>query len=446
MLLVFGIWRYQTASSPEDNLREFRDINDSITLIGKVSKEPDVRENQIKLEVEATDFDDRQNLSPQGISKVLVTVGRYPEYRYGDTLEITGKLKTPKEFEDFNYKEYLAKDGIYSVIYYPEVKFIKNLDSGPLRLDFYYSEILVLKNKLRESIYNVLSPPQSSLLGAMILGDKSRISQEWKEKLNRVGIRHITAISGMHITILVGILMWGLVYIGMKRAKAFYLALLFLIFYILMIGAPSSAVRAGVMGGLLLLALKEGRLSQSWRVIIFAATVMLAISPKLLRFDVGFQLSFFAVIGIVFLSPYFMEKLKFIPKWLDSIKGVIVMTLAAQIFTLPILIYNFGQISLVAPIANFLIVPILPYILVFGFLTGFIGMAYQYFGIIFSFPAWLLLAYIVKLVNLFSGLKISAVTLNNVHWAWLILSYLILGLAVWRIKRREKTKEPLYFR
>ncbi|GAI23303.1 unnamed protein product, partial [marine sediment metagenome] len=130
-------------------------------------------------------------------SRILVTVSRYPEYKYGDELKITGKLQTPPIFEDFNYKNYLIKDGIYSVVYYPKVELLnrgeyKNFISAA------YAGILFFKNKLRQSIYRSLSPPQSSILGAMLLGDKNRMSQDLKEKLNIAGVRHITAVSGMH--------------------------------------------------------------------------------------------------------------------------------------------------------------------------------------------------------------------------------------------------------
>ena len=171
LLLVAGIWCHQQAElrMMNNELRRYNDSDQKITLIGQVIKEPDIREKNIKLTIKPDNIE----------GKVLVTTNRYPEYRYGDKLKITGNLKTPLEFEDFNYQDYLAKDGIYSVIYWPEIELIERN-----RGSFVYAKILSFKNKLRESIYQNLSPPQSSILGAVILGDKSRIPQEWKEKLN----------------------------------------------------------------------------------------------------------------------------------------------------------------------------------------------------------------------------------------------------------------------
>jgi len=173
ILVVLIFWRYNVILS---NL-EKGELNNE--FVGRVAAEPDVRENNVKLTIKTDD------------SKVLVTVGRYPEYKYGDELRITGELQVPVVFEDFNYKNYLLKDGITSVVYYPKVEF---LSSG----QGFYFWVFSFKNKVRQNIYRVMSPPQSEILGAMILGDKNRMSLELKEKLNIAGVRHITAISGLH--------------------------------------------------------------------------------------------------------------------------------------------------------------------------------------------------------------------------------------------------------
>ena len=108
VLLVLIIWRYQIVESRIKNseLNKYNDSEQEIALIGIVSKEPDVRENSVKLTIE-TRFPNGNRVS----SKILVTVSRYPEYKYGDKLKIAGELKTPAVFEDFNYKDYLKKRG-----------------------------------------------------------------------------------------------------------------------------------------------------------------------------------------------------------------------------------------------------------------------------------------------------------------------------------------------
>ena len=243
----------------------------------------------------------------------------------------------------------------------------------------------------------------------------------------------------MHITILSAVLMQFLIGIGFWRGQAFYLTIGLLALFILMVGLPSSAVRAGIMVGFFLFAQKIGRRNSSSRAVIFAAVLILIANPLLLRFDVGFQLSFLAVMGIIYLTPLFQRWLiKVSEDNLLNLKSIFSMTLAAQIFTLPILIHNFGVISLVAPLTNILILPLLPFVIGIGFLFGLTGIAFPFLGQIISWPCWLLLTYIIKIVNFFSGLSFSSITLENIHWVWLLIFYFIVGFIVWHLKRKQE--------
>lgn len=433
LFVVAGVWRHQIALLKiEDNeLRKFNDLDQIATIVGVVRDEPDVREKSIKLIIETESFNENKIKG-----KVLVTVWRYPEYQYGDKLKIIGKLETPKEIEDFNYPGYLAKDGIYSISYFPKIELLERGNYRGLTPSI-YAEILKFKNKLRESIYQNLSPPQSSILGAIILGDKRKISEEWKEKLNITGVRHITAISGLHVTVLTTILMTLLIGLGLWRQQAFYFTIILITLFILMTGLQPSAIRAGIMGGLFLLAQYLGKMNVSSRAIVFAGAVILVQNPLLLKLDVGFQLSFLAVMGIIYLAPIFQDWLKFIPEEkFINLRSILVMTLSAQIFTLPILIYNFGRMSLVAPITNILILPAIYWIMIFGFIFAILGVISPILGLIFSFPGWLLLTYLTKVVDFFSKIPLAYKTFENVHWIWLSISYLILGFITWRLQER----------
>ena len=436
VLLVIGIWRHSQVESGIKNneLGKFNDLDQKITLIGTVCAEPDVRDKNTKLTIKPKEIK-FENGSRTIEGKVLVSANRYPEYQYNDTLKIFGKLKTPHIFENFNYKDYLAKDGIYSVIYYPKIELIGKNDGELFSVVF--AKILGFKNKLRNSIYQNLSPPQSTILGAMILGDKTRLSTQLKEKLNIAGVRHITAVSGMHVAILMVLLMILLISLGFWRKQALCLTLIFIILFIVMTGLQTSAIRAGIMGGLFIFAQYLGRLNTSSRAIIFAAAVMLAINPLLLRLDVGFQLSFLAMLGIIYLMPIFQNWLRIIPA--KFLRDILSMTLAAQVFTLPILIYNFGYMSLVAPLTNILIVPLLPFVLGLGFLFGLTGMLLPFLGWLFSLPCWLFLTYVILIIDRFSGLPFASLTLQ-ISWLWLLSAYLILGYITWQLNKKQRLK------
>lgn len=461
VFLFFGMWRLQLSELKVKNskLTMYNKFGKNIELLGVVVKEPDIRERNVKLTVKPKKINEEKI---QNSGNILITVSRYRKYQYGDLLKIYGKLKTPPKFKGFNYKNYLKKEGIYSVIYYPKIKLLKRGDYVGLPSKI-YAKILSFKNILRKNIYYNLSPPKNLILGAMILGDKNRMTANLKEKLNIAGVRHITAISGMHIVILSGVLMFLLLSLGFWRGQAFYFSILFVFLFVVMTGAQPSAIRAGIMGGIFLLGQKVGRKFVSFRALVMVATLMLIINPFLLVYDVGFQLSFLAVAGIIYLSPIFAEWIEFVfrkfskfvsgeidfssspllssimSKIYKGLREVIAITLAAQIFTLPLLIYNFGRMSLVAPITNILIIPVVCWIMVSGFIFSLIGIISPTLGWIFSFFCSFLLTYLIMVVNFFSGYW-AYKSFENVHWVWILISYLILGAVVWRLNESRKLK------
>ena len=292
------------------------------------------------------------------------------------------------------------------------------------------------KDKLRASLDASLSPPQSSILGAMMLGEKERLSYDLKEKLNRSGTRHITAISGMHVMILAQMLIGlGLIF-GLWRGQAFYFALAIIILFIIMVGAPPSAIRAGIMGGVVLFAQKVGRLSQAQRLLIIAAVLMLAFNPLLLKFDVGFQLSFLATLGIAKLSPWFLEKFSKIPTWLQ-LRSVAAMSFPAVIFTAPILASNFGQVSLISIFTNILIVPLLGLVLGWGFLAGILGIIFEPLGQIAFWPLWLFLGYVYKIIDWSSQVPFAAIQVEVFPWYLVVLYFALLwwGIKYFKLER-----------
>ena len=161
---------------------------------------------------------------------------------------------------------------------------------------------------------------------------------------------------------------------------------------------------------------------------------MLAVNPLLLTSDVGFQLSFLAAMGIIYLSKTLERWLKFIPEFLNW-RSILVMTFSAYIFTLPILIYNFGRISLIGPIVNILILPAVPLIMISGFIFTLLGMAWSSLAWILSWPVWFLLTYLFKVVDFFSQ-EWMALNIEETPAFWLI--YLILGYWVWYLNKKER--------
>lgn len=307
---------------------------------------------------------------------------------------------------------------------------------GVLRVPHVYSDIryssVESNNFFKEKFSNVIKEklpfPESSILGAILLGKKNDISKEWKEKLNKAGVRHVTAVSGMHIVILSSILLWLGMAFGFHRGQSFYFSLCFIWLFIFMIGFQPSAVRAGIMGSLFLFCEKTGRQKSSSRALLMTGGLMLLFDPLLLRYSIGFQLSFLASLGIIHLAPFFKRLLRKV-----RFKEILSITFAAQVFTLPILLYNFGQMSIISPITNILIVPILPYIMVLGFLFVILGAIFLPLSYIFLFPLFVLLKYLTKVVEVFAFPVLS----YSFHWIWIFIFYIVLSFFVWGLNKKN---------
>ena len=198
------------------------------------------------------------------------------------------------------------------------------------------------------------------------------------------------------------------------------------------------------MGATYLLSQKLGRQAFSFRIVVLVAAVMLLSNPLLLFYDVGFQLSFLAVLGLIYFEPLVRNFLKFLLKKTLNIntkenrEGALMLvsvTIAAQVFTLPITIYNFGVVSWVSPIANILVLPVFYYIMLFGFLSSLAGIVWSALGWILSVPCYFLLLYFMWVVNFFSQPQMAK-PVTNISWLWVMISYIVLGFGVWLLNKK----------
>lgn len=372
----------------------------------------------------------------------MVVTKRFPEYEYLDNVKLQGKIEEPFENEEFSYKNYLLADHIYSVMSFPAIE-----STGKSSGNFFTKvneTILAIKQKARESIETYYLPPQSSVLRAMILGDKGAISKEFKEKLSIAGLSHIVAISGMHIVIITQIIISLLIFAGLWRHQAFWVTVIFICFYVALVGFPASGVRASLMGFAYLVAQYFGRQSMSSRIVFIVASIMLIFNPFLLFYNVGFQLSFLAVLGLVYLNSSLQLSFTYVIKRFLKVKvenyyqNILFMfsaTLSAQVFTLPIIIYNFGNFAFLSPLANILVLPLIPFVMIFGFLSVFSGMIFQPLGFILALPENAMLSYFVFVVKLLSGYW-AHLTFSDISWWWLILSYAVIFYVTVKLEKK----------
>jgi competence protein ComEC len=223
------------------------------------------------------------------------------------------------------------------------------------------------------------------------------------------------------------------IFLGLWRKQAFWFAIVGILIFVIMTGLSASAVRAGVMGTLLLFAMKNGRLANAQNAVLAAAGIMLFFNPLLLRYDVGFQLSFLATLGIIYLYPLFESLVDKKGKifWLWEI---MFLSLSAQIFVLPIILYNFQNLSLISLVANVLVLPIIPLTMLLGFLMAITGFIFLPLATIMAWLTFLPLKYEVEVIQIFGGLKYSALVIENISEVFIFIWYLIIlaGIIVYR--------------
>jgi competence protein ComEC len=441
--LLGGVLHFPS-SLPPVNEHSLFFYNDQgiVEVQGIVAEEPDVRDRYCLLTFSASEI--IVNGEKEEVSGTALTrVPRYPTYHYGDVLKVTGVLETPPQFEDFDYKSYLARLGIYSIIYYPGVEVLDH-GQGSKPLQWIYS----LRERLSASLTRALPEPQGSLAQAILLGLRGNIPDSVYEAFSRTGTAHLLAISGLHISIIIAMfLSFGILVFGRQRSIYIWLTLAITWLYALLAGMHPPIIRAAIMGSLFLIAEYLGRQRSAIIALAFAAAVMVGVQPNLL-WAVSFQLSFLAMAGLVLLYPYFQAWGR---KGIASLIGAkeriaavgnmitdgFAATLAAIVAVGPLIAYNFGVISLVALPATFFSLPALPFIIVTAALVAFVGLFTLLAAQILGWLAWLFLSYFILVVQGFDALPHSSLEVSSVS-VWHIWGYYAILAGVIALLNRRK--------
>ncbi|MEK7095013.1 MAG: ComEC/Rec2 family competence protein [Patescibacteria group bacterium] len=237
----------------------------------------------------------------------------------------------------------------------------------------------------------------------MIYGDIVGLPDEVKDWFQRTGTLHLVAVSGSNVVLVTDTILVLLIALGLNRKAAFYFLLVALFLFVILTGADASVVRAGFMGALFLTAKQIGRPSASLSLFLLTMAAMVALSPRLLLDDIGFRLSFAAVAGIMWLAPKIKKYFSFIKY--DDARTLLSETFAAIIATLPFSVISFGTVSLIAPIANLLILPVIPAIMIVGAAFLIMSAASRAFiavPILIWLPIYAVLEYIFVVVRLLS--------------------------------------------
>lgn len=441
LFVGLGVWRFDFSADKGIAPALENKIGGGMVLLeGIISAEPDERETTTKLTI---DIEPAARLSARQdeAGRVLATIASYPEFNYGDKVQLRGVLEKPKNFsaEDdlrqFDYVSYLAKDGIRYVMYQPRITLVSKNNGN-----FIKRELFDLKNSFLENVGEIIPEPAASLLGGLVVGAKRSLGAEWLEKFRTVGVIHIVVLSGYNITIVAEFIMRLLVFLP-RLAKLFFGGLAIILFAV-MTGGSATVVRASLMAILVIVARATGRIYGITRALLLAGFLMILHNPKILVFDTSFQLSFLSTLGLIYLAPAIEKGLSFITEKFQ-LRQIAAATIATQIFVLPLLLFQMGTLSLVALPVNLLILPFIPWTMLFGFLAGAVGFVSQIITLPFAFISYILLTFQLKIVALFAALPFASISIPYFS-AWALFAcYAIFVL--WKFignKKRDRDSLP----
>lgn len=387
---------------------DFYADDQAVTVHGRIVDAPDIRPTLTKYTILADSIRVGNNPPIVVTGNILANdVGGWPEYRYGDTVTVRGTLTRPLPIDDFAYDKYLSVRGIYALM--PRTR-IEQSQEDKDRLgrpvDAFFRHLFAVRTFFEEGINRIFPEPHASLLAGLLTGSRRGIPEHLTSDFRSAGITHIIAISGYNVTIILtlfsGFLFW------MPLKKRFPFLVLAIALFTVFVGSSPSVVRAAIMGVLGLLALQSGRQTTVRLSILWTAFFMLLWNPLLLWYDASFQLSFLAVIGLSELSDPLKKLFRFVPERF-ALRESLTATVAAQIATLPLTMILFKQISLIAPVANILVAPILPIAMLLGFVATVVGMFFFPLGLLIGYLCWFCLELIIRIAEACASLPLAVI-------------------------------------
>jgi len=429
--LFLGAARYQFAQpnlTPND-LAYYNDLPKTVWVTGSLTEPPDVHDTyqNLRVKVHAVDFGDG-DIPIEGMLLVRV---RYADYmEYGQLIRARGEIQTPAEGETFSYRDYLEIHGIHSTMSVTRVtRLPQDGEKNPI-----WELIYRVKVSLSYRIYLLFPDPEASLLHGILLGDDDGMSASVQQAFKNTGTSHIIAISGFNIAIIAGLFVSIFSRLFGQRIGA-AVAIMGIGGYTLLVGADASVVRAAIMGTISIIALLMGRRTAALNILALVAALMAFDNPLILR-DVGFQLSFAATLGLVLyaqeLEEWSAAKLrKFLPasqveRIIVPISSYFLMTLAAQVTTLPVIAYHFERISLAAFIVNPLILPAQPPVMILGGLAAITSHIYMPLAKVIAAIAWPFPAYTIRVVEFFDQMPNASIGIGEFSLLLLVGFYALL--------------------
>lgn len=427
-IFMGGGWRSAAIKQSPFSFRDLAYYNDlgKTSLSGMICSDPLSYERSMRFTVCVDQLYRPDNLTVRG--KVLV-IQRSGEWKYGDRVKISGKLKAPGENEEFSYKDYLAQKGIHSLMEYPFVEFVQSNQGGFIKTGLFW-----LRQRAYHIIEATLPQPEAGLLSGILLGIETDIPDELDQAFRNTGTAHIVAISGFNMAILAGIFLKGFrKYLSIWWALL--LAVVVISLYTVLVGGAPAVVRAAVMSCLAMSASLIGRNQSGIYMLTLTSAVMCLFNPLLL-WDAGFQLSVTATLGLILYADRLMNWFRagvsqvlpdtIVEKISAPVGDYFLFTLAAQLMTLPVMLYHFGKISFTTLLANPLILPVQPLIMILGGIAVIVGLVIPALGQVLFYGVYVFLFYTNQVVTWLGGYQDGWVLPGQINFLTILVIYLLI--------------------
>jgi competence protein ComEC len=416
-IFLFALFRYTQVALPSNILTVADAPSSQIRVSGTVDGEVEQRLGGQRIVLDDVALADKSRSG-----RILVWAPLYPEINYGDELVFNCKVEAPEPFEGFAYDRFLESQGILALCYRPEYIDVRSSESFSL-----IGSILSFKQASIDRLGLIVPEPHASFLSGLIFGGSSSLSHEMKEDFSSTGTSHILAASGFNVSLFSLVFLGWILSTRLGRKKGLILSTILIVVYVIIAGATPAVVRAGLMGGVVVLAHGVNRKSSLLNVMLATAALMLLINPLILMADVGFQLSFAATAAVLGLTKPLEKYLQFIPKTFE-LRTSFAASLSAIIITLPILLWHFGQLSIIAPLANLLVLPLVVYAMGITIIALVISVVFVPLGTIVAFPAWALSFVMLWLISVLGSISFATLELAHARLLAIVVASILFFL------------------
>lgn len=429
-----GTLRMNFADKAPDDFFETR-LGSRENFSGLVTSEPEASEKSIRFIADVDNF-----FAKDAKTKILIFDSADSKINYGDKIEFFGRLEKAKNFltdsgREFDYVSYLRSSGVFYIVRYPEISVVSQGEGSSIK-----EKLFSFKKSFSENLFYSVSSPESVFLGGLLLGEKSAFDPEMEKAFIRTGTIHMVALSGYNVTLVADWIMKALLFLSFPIRVGAGVFAIFL--FVIMTGGSATAIRAGVMASLSLIAKVFGRIYDAGKALFLAVLIMVFWNPFLLAFDVSFQLSVLATFAIIFLPERAEKYFLWVPKRF-GLRDIASSSFAVYLFVLPFLLYKMGSFSISALPANFSVLPFIPVTMIAGFMTGFSGFISETLSLFLGAITSSLLRYELAIINFLSNIPFSFFSIPKfpaflVFLAYLLIIYKLFGRSIKRFFGSDK--------